>query len=103
MKQSLQYRLPVVTQSNLSHQQFFTFLLEDEKLYRRNRRSEILRKRAKFRERAFLEEFKIDPKKGITKSLIEQLKKLYFFLMDINTYFSMVAQEQDKGLNRRPK
>jgi hypothetical protein len=39
MKQSLQYRLSEVTQSNLSHQQFFTFLLEDEKLFRRNRRS----------------------------------------------------------------
>ena len=71
MKQSLQYRLGEVTQSNLSHQQFFTFLLEDEKLYRRNRRTETLRKRAKFREIAHLEEFKIIATRGITKSLIQ--------------------------------
>lgn len=87
MKQSLQYRLSEVTQSNLSHQQFFTFLLEDEKLFRRNRRSEMLRKRAKFRERAFLEDFKIDQKRGITKSLIEQFKTLFFLDGYQNLFF----------------
>ena len=70
MKESFSYRLSEVTQSNLSHQQFFTFLPEDEKLYIRNRRCEMLMKRAKFRERALLEEFRFDPKRGITKSLI---------------------------------
>lgn len=78
MKQSLQYRLGEVTQANLSHQQFFTFLLEDEKLYRRNRRTETLRKRAKFREIVHLEEFKVVATRGITRSLIQQLKTLYF-------------------------
>lgn len=87
MKQSFPYRLTEVTQSNLSHQQFFTFLLEDERLYRQNRRCETLRKRAKFRERAFLEEFKIDPKRGITKSLIEQFKTLFFLEGYQNLFF----------------
>lgn len=87
MKESFSYRLSEVTQSNLSHQQFFTFLLEDEKLYRRNRRCEMLRKRAKFRERALLEEFRIDPKRGITKSLIEQFKTLFFLDGYQNLFF----------------
>ena len=87
MKQSFSYRLTEVIQSNLSHQQFFTFLLEDEKLYRKNRRCEMLRKRAKFRERAYLEEFKIDPKRGITKSLIEQFKTLFFLEGYQNLFF----------------
>lgn len=87
MKQSLQYRLGEVTQANLSHQQFFTFLLEDEKLYRKNKRSELLRKRAKFRDRAFLEEFRVDPKRGITKSLIQQFKTLFFIEGYQNLFF----------------
>ncbi len=87
MKQSLHYRLGEVTQANLSHQQFFTFLLEDEKLYRKNKRSEMLRKRAKFRERAFLEEFNVDPKRGITKSLIQQFKTLFFIEGYQNLFF----------------
>lgn len=87
MKQSLQYRLGEVTQSNLSHQQFFTFLLEDEKLYRRNRRTETLRKRAKFREIAHLEEFKIITTRGITKSLVQQFKTLFFIEGFQNLFF----------------
>lgn len=87
MKQSLQYRLGEVTQANLSHQQFFTFLLEDEKLYRRNRRTETLRKRAKFREIAHLEEFKIVATRGITRSLIQQLKTLFFIEGFQNLFF----------------
>ena len=87
MKQSLQYRLSEVTQGNLSHQQFFTFLLEDEKLYRQNKRCEMLRKRAKFRERVYLEEFKVDPKRGITRSLIEQFKTLFFLEGYQNLFF----------------
>jgi DNA replication protein DnaC len=87
MKQSLQYRLGEVTQSNLSHQQFFTFLLEDEKLYRKNRRTETLRKRAKFREVAHLEDFKILPTRGITKALLQQFKTLYFAAGYQNLFF----------------
>ena len=87
MKESFQYRLGEVTQSNLSHQQFFTFLLEDEKLYRRNKKTETLRKRAKFREIAHLEEFKVIATRGITKSLIQQFKTLFFIDGFQNLFF----------------
>ena len=87
MKESFQYRLGEVTQSNLSHQQFFTFLLEDEKLYRRNKKTEMLRKRAKFREIAHLEEFKVIATRGITKSLIQQFKTLFFIDGFQNLFF----------------
>lgn len=78
MKNSLDYRMGEAIESNLSHQDFLTFLLEDENLYRKNRRSELLRKRARFRDKVYLEDFKIDKKRGITKSMIQQLKTLYF-------------------------
>ena len=87
MKESFQYRLGEVTQSNLSHQQFFTFLLEDEILYRRNKKTETLRKRAKFREIAHLEEFKVIATRGITKSLIQQFKTLFFIDGFQNLFF----------------
>lgn len=78
MKNSFDYRMGEAIQSNLSHQEFITFLLEDEHLYRKNKRSEMLRKRAKFREKAYLEDFKVLKERGITKSMIQQLKSLYF-------------------------
>jgi DNA replication protein DnaC len=78
MKNSLEYRMGEAIQSNLSHQDFLMFMLEDEHLYRKNRRAEMLRKRAKFRERAFLEDFKVDTDRGITKSMIQQFKSLHF-------------------------
>lgn len=78
MKRSLEYRLGEAVQSDLSHQEFMTFLLEDEHLYRKNKRSEMLRKRAKFRERVYLEDFFIDKSRGITKSMVQQFKSLYF-------------------------
>lgn len=78
MKEALEYRLGEAIQSNLSHQDFMNYLLEDEHLYRKNKRSEMLRKRARFRDKAYLEDFEIDPKRGITKSMVQQFKSLYF-------------------------
>lgn len=95
MKQSLQYRLGEVTQANLSHQQFFTFLLEDEKLYRRNRRTETLRKRAKFREIVHLEEFKVVATRGITEHSSSSLK-LFILWMDSRTCFLSAEQAQER-------
>lgn len=87
MKNSLDYRMGEAIQSNLSHQDFVTCLLEDEYLYRKNRRSEMLRKRAKFREKAYLEDFKINKDRGITKSMIQQFKSLYFIEHHENLLF----------------
>ena len=87
IKSSLDYRMVEAVRSNLSHQEFFTFLLEDEHLYRKNKRSEMLRKRGKFRERAYLEDFKVSQERGITKSMLEQLKSLYFMGHNENLLF----------------
>ena len=87
MKSSLDYRLGEAVQSNLSHQEFITLLLEDEHLYRKNRRSETLRKRARFRERVHLEDFKILKDRGVTKSMLQQFKSLYFIEHNENLIF----------------
>lgn len=78
MANSVEYRLTESIKENLSHQDFLLFLLEDEHLYRRNRKCETLRKRARFNSKCYLENFNIDPKRGITKSKIQQLKTLSF-------------------------
>lgn len=78
IKNSLDYRMNEAIQSNLSHQEFLIFLLEDEQLYRKNNRAEMLKKRAKFKDRAYLEDFNITKERGITKSMIQQYKSLYF-------------------------
>ena len=87
MKESLSYRLTEATQSNLSHQDFLSFILEDEYLYRKNKRSEMLRKRAKFKDKVYLEEFRAGAKRGVNKSMIQQLKTLYFINNNENLIF----------------
>jgi DNA replication protein DnaC len=78
LKESLDYRLKEATQGNLSYQDFLLLILEDEVLYRSNRRSEILKRRAKFKDQATLENFDANPKRGVTKSMVKQLQTLHF-------------------------
>ena len=73
MKESIDYRLSEAIEKNLTHQDFLTFVLEDENLYRKNKRSEMLRKRARFKDRAYLEEFNPSPKRGVTKTAEDSL------------------------------
>lgn len=87
MSNSVEYRMTEAIDSNLSHQDFLTFMLEDENLYRRNRKCEMLRKRARFNDKCYLEDFNIDPKRGITKSKIQQLKSLNFIDSNENLLF----------------
>jgi DNA replication protein DnaC len=87
MSNSVEYRVTDAIESNLSHQDFLTFLLEDENLYRRNRRCEMLRKRARFNSKCYLEDFYVDPKRGITKSKVQQLKSLSFIDNNENLLF----------------
>jgi len=87
IKESLSYRLTEAIQSNLSHQDFLAFVLEDEFIYRKNKRSEMLRKRAKFKDRVCLEDFRPSIKRGINKSMIQQLKTLYFINNNENLIF----------------
>ena len=87
IKESIEYRISEAIEKNLSHQDFLTFVLEDDNLYRRNRKSEKLRKRAKFKDKVYLEEFGPSPKRGVTKSMIQQLKTLYFIDNNENLIF----------------
>ena len=78
MRESLDYRISEAAQANLSHQDFLTFLLEDESLHRKNKRSERLRKRARFNDQALLENFETDSVRGVTKTLIKEFSSLKF-------------------------
>lgn len=78
MLQSLDYRLSEVCESNLSHQDFLNLILEDESLYRKNKRSERLNKRARFNSQSSLESFEADVKRGVSKTLIKELSSLKF-------------------------
>lgn len=87
MKDSLDYRMKEAIESNLSHQEFITLLFEDESLYRRNKRCETLRRRAKFTESAYLENFEVSNERGIEKSMIQHLKSLQFIERHENIIF----------------
>ena len=87
MRESLMHRLGEAETSSLTHDEFLSLMLEDEKLYRRNRRCEILRKRAKFTCKAYLENFDFSNKRGISKAAIKQFKSLYFINVNENIIF----------------
>jgi DNA replication protein DnaC len=87
MKESLDYRISETIQNNLAHTDFLALLLEDEQVYRRNRKSEMLRKRAKFNIYASLDEFKGSSKRGITKAAVKQFKTMNFYQAKENLVF----------------
>jgi len=87
MKESLDYRLSEALQNNLAHTDFLQLLLVDEKSYRRKRKSEMLRKRAKFNLYASLDEFEPGSKRGITKASVKQFKSLGFYQNKENLIF----------------
>ena len=78
IKESFEYRVKEAEESALSHEEFLICLLEDERLYRRNRRCEMLRKRAKFRTSAYLENFECSPSRAVGKSTLQSFKSLQF-------------------------
>lgn len=78
LKESLDFRLKEALSGNLSYQDFLLLVLEDEVLYRSNKKSEMLKKRAKFKDQATLENFDADPKRGVTRSMVKQLQTLQF-------------------------
>ncbi|MCK5884689.1 MAG: hypothetical protein KAG61_13445, partial [Bacteriovoracaceae bacterium] len=69
MRESIDYRIDEAEQSNLDLREFVTLLLEDERSYRRNRKAELLTRRAKFNINSSLEEFDADLKRGVTKGM----------------------------------
>ena len=78
IKESFEYRVKEAEESSLSHEEFLICLLEDERLYRSNRRCEMLKKRAKFRTSAYLEDFECSPSRGVGKSTLQRFKSLQF-------------------------
>lgn len=88
MKESVEYRLEEAMEADLTYQDFLCLILEDEKLYRENKKSERLRKRASFNDLAFLEEFDTSPGRGVTKSMIKKLSSLNFIEKNENILFT---------------
>lgn len=78
LKESLNQRLKEALDSNLTYQEFLSMALEDEVLYRSNRKSEMLKRRAKFKDQATLESFEADAKRGVTRTMVKQLQTLHF-------------------------
>jgi len=88
INESLNFRLTEVTENNLSHQDFLRLILEDESLYRKNRKSIRLKKRARFNDQSLLEDFEADVTRGVTKTLIQRLSSLNFIEKKENLIFT---------------
>ena len=87
IKESLMSRIGEAESASLSYQEFLAYILEDERLYRRNCRYERLRKRAKFRASCYLENFECSPSRGVGKSSIQNFKSLQFIRNKENMVF----------------
>ncbi len=95
IKEGLECRMSEAASTNLSHQEFLQLLLEDEVLYRENRKFISLKNRAKFKDHVLLESFDTDPKREISKTMINNngIKlinnsiqiPLFYFLIIIDT------------------
>ena len=78
MHENLEYRLLEASRNAQPHEDFLFSLLEDEEIYRRNRKSERLRKRAKFRDKLYLEDFDHSVNRGISELIIKDFERLNF-------------------------
>lgn len=88
MKESVEYRIEEAIESDLTYQDFLCLILEDENLYRENKKAERLRKKAKFNDVVSLENFDVSPLRGISKSMIKKLGTLQFLDKNENILFS---------------
>lgn len=88
IKSSLGYRLEEANKSDYEFEELMSLLLEDEKLYRENKRSERLRKKARFNSFSSLEDFDILPERAITKAMLKKLISLDFVLKNENLIFN---------------
>jgi DNA replication protein DnaC len=88
MRESVEYRLEEAMEADLAYQDFLCLILEDEKLYRENRKAERLRRRASFNDLASLEDFDTSPGRGVTKSMIKKLSSLDFVERNENIIFT---------------
>lgn len=88
MRESIDYRMDEAIKGNLDFDEFICLLLEDEKIYRSNRRSELLRRKAKFNDSVSLEDFDVRPERGISKAMIKRLATLFFIGQGENIIFT---------------
>ena len=86
--EALEHRLAEAERNGQPYEDFLQSLLEDELLHRINRTAERLRKRAKFRDRLQLENFDNVPDRGVSRSLLNSFKKLYFLRDSQNIIFT---------------
>lgn len=87
IKEGLECRMSEAASTNLSHQEFLQLLLEDEVLYRENRKFISLKNRAKFKDHVLLESFDTDPKREISKTMIKKMQSLDFLKKCENIIF----------------
>jgi DNA replication protein DnaC len=87
IKESIDFRMEEAAQGDLNYKDFLSLILEDECLYRLNKKSETLCRKARFNELVCLEEFECSPSRGITKSVIKQLHSLHFMEKKENIVF----------------
>lgn len=88
IKNSLDYRLEESIKDNLSYQDFLSLILDDEMIYRKNRKSERLTRKAKFNNFLALDEFEASTKRGVPISLIKKFQSLDFLYRHENLIFS---------------
>lgn len=87
MHESLDYRITHATEAGLSYEDFLIGILEDEVIYRKNKKCERLKKRAKFRDDHHLENFDHTKKRGVAKSVMKQWETLSFLEAHQNLLF----------------
>lgn len=78
MHETVQSRIAQAEADNQSYLEFLAQLLEDEKLYRRNKTTKMLETKAKFRTSAAVENWDASFERGVTKSKLRALASLNF-------------------------
>lgn len=76
MFNTLETDLTIATKQEWSHQELLSRLLQAEKVYRDEKFIEKKVKNAQFKKNAFLESFDLTVKRGVTKSLLQELMSL---------------------------
>ena len=76
--EALESRIAQAEADNQSYTEFLAQLLEDEKLYRKNRATKMLETKAKFRTAAAVEDWDASFERGISKTKLRTLAQLGF-------------------------
>ena len=84
MRETIPTRLRQAKQDDLSHEEFFTMLLQDEADFRRSARIKRLMRRAAFRQTASLEDVDLSTARGLDKKELRELQTCGFVLDGIN-------------------